>query len=68
MGGRRWVKLGIISKGLIEVGAINSHGRSKVMMVMLNTGIQNPGIAAVWCMQLKDVAVIPAAQVLMVAS
>ena len=38
------------------------------MMVMLNTGIQNPGIAAVWCMQLKDVAVIPAAQVLMVAS
>ena len=63
MGGRRWVKLGII-----EVGAINSHGRSKVMMVMLNTGIQKPGIAAVWCMQLKDVTVIPAAQVLMVVS
>ena len=61
MGGRRWVKLGIISKGLIKGGTINPQlllGGSKVVMVMLNTGIQKPGIAVVWCMKLKDITVI----------
>ena len=58
MGGRRWVNLGIISKGVIKKGAINPQlllGGSKVVMVMLN---KKPGIAAVLCMQLKDIAVI----------